>query len=156
MPSGVGEKESLTERMRAKGLRMTPQRLILAELLESASEHLDAEEVYLAASRKDPRLHRATVYRTLNTLKKLGLIDELDLMHVRGDRHFYEIRPSEFHIHLVCMTCGAVEEPSGPLWQNLKQRVQQETGFKPQIVRLEMGGVCATCQSVAEDKDEHG
>jgi Fe2+ or Zn2+ uptake regulation protein len=140
--------------MRAKGLRMTPQRLILAELLENASEHLDAEEVYKLASRKDPRIHRATVYRTLNTLKKLGLIDELDLMHVRGDRHFYEIRPSEFHIHLVCMNCGAVDEPTGPMWQNLKHRVQQETGFKPQIVRLEMGGLCAACQSTSADEDE--
>jgi Fur family ferric uptake transcriptional regulator len=140
--------------MRGKGLRMTPQRMILAELLENSSEHLDAEEVYQLASRKDPRLHRATVYRTLNTLKKLGLIDELDLMHVAGDRHFYEVRPSEFHIHLICMTCGDVEEPGGPLWQQLKHRVQRETGFKPEIVRLEMGGLCVTCQATAEADDE--
>jgi len=139
--------ESLTDRMRAKGLRMTSQRLILAELLENADEHLDAEKVYQLARRKDPKIHRATVYRTLNTLKKLGLIDELDLMHVTGDRHFYEIRPSVFHIHLVCMRCGAVEEPSGPFWQDLKVRVMHETEFKPEVVRLEMGGTCTACQN---------
>ncbi len=135
--------------MRARGLRITHQRKILADLLDRASDHLDAEEVYRQASRKDPRLHRATVYRTLNVLKKLGLIDELDLMHVSGERHYYEIRPSEFHIHLICMSCGSVEEPSGPLWQNLKRRVHEETGFKPEIVRLEMGGRCVNCQSNA-------
>ena len=139
--------ESLTERMRAKGLRMTSQRLILADLLENADEHLDAEKVYQLAARKDPKIHRATVYRTLNTLKKLGLVDELDLMHVTGDRHFYEIRPSVFHIHLVCMRCGAVEEPSGPFWQDLKVRVMHETEFKPEVVRLEMGGTCTACQN---------
>jgi Fur family ferric uptake transcriptional regulator len=143
--------ETLTDRMRAKGLRMTLQRLILADLLENAQEHLDAEKVYQLARRKDPKIHRATVYRTLNTLKKLGLVDELDLMHVSGDRHFYEIRPSTFHIHLVCMRCGAVEEPSGPFWQDLKVRVMEETAFKPEVVRLEMGGTCTACQNRMAD-----
>jgi Fur family ferric uptake transcriptional regulator len=141
--------ETLSDRMRAKGLRMTAQRLILAELLEGADEHLDAEKVYQLARRRDPKIHRATVYRTLNTLKRLGLVDELDLMHVTGDRHFYEIRPSVFHIHLVCMQCGAVEEPGGAFWQELKRRVMEETDFKPEIVRLEMGGRCTTCQERA-------
>lgn len=138
--------ETLSDRMRAKGLRMTSQRRILAELLERADEHLDAEKVYQLARRRDPRIHRATVYRTLNTLKRLGLVDELDLMHVNSDRHYYEIRPSVFHIHLVCMSCGAVQEPAGPFWQDLKRRVIEETGFKPEVVRLEMGGKCNRCQ----------
>jgi len=140
------EQESLTERMRNKGLRLTHQRMILAKLLDEAEEHLDAEAVYQLARLKDPSIHRATVYRTLNTLKRLGLVDELDLMHVTGDRHFYEIRPSEFHIHLICMECGAVEEPSGPFWEEMKSRVQKQTGFRPSIVRLEMGGLCVSCQ----------
>ena len=67
-------------------------------------------------------------------------------MHVTGDRHFYEVRPSAFHIHLVCMKCGSVQEPGGPFWEDLKQRVQRETGFKPDVVRLEMGGYCTRCQ----------
>jgi len=140
------ESESLTERMRAKGLRLTHQRRILAELLDTAEEHLDAEAVYQRARKRDPHIHRATVYRTLNTLKKLGLVDELDLMHVTGDRHYYEIRPSVFHIHLVCMQCGKVEEPSGPFWEEIRGRVQRETGFHPEMVRLEMGGRCIACQ----------
>jgi len=139
--------ESLTERMQARGLRMTWQRRILAELLEKADEHLDAERIYERARQEDSRIHRATVYRTLNTLKKLGLIDELDLMHFSGDRHYYEIRPKAFHIHLVCMRCGSVDEPGGPFWEDLKHRVRRETKFQPEVVRLEMGGVCVRCQS---------
>ena len=149
-------RESLTDRMRAKGLRMTAQRMILAQLLQDAHEHLDAEKAYQLARKKDPRIHRATVYRTLNTLKRLGLVDELDLMHVTGDRHFYEIRPSVFHIHLVCVSCGAVQEPSGSFWQELRRRVIEETGFKPEVVRLEMGGKCTACQDAEGESAQQG
>ncbi len=138
--------ESLLDRMHAKGLRLTHQRRLLAELLESAEEHLDAEEVYRRARRRDPEIHRATIYRTLNTLKKQGLIDELDLMHVNGERHYYEIRPRTLHIHLVCMHCVKVQEPGGRFWEDMKTRVTKETGFKPDIVRVEMGGRCTACQ----------
>ncbi len=138
--------DSLLKRMQARGLRITGQRRILAELLEQADEHLDAEMVYELARRRDPGIHRATVYRTLNTLKKKGLIDELDLMHYQGERHYYEVRPSEFHIHLVCLGCGAIQEPGCSFSEDLKHRVLRESRFKAEIVRLEMGGQCAKCQ----------
>ena len=137
--------EGLLERMKARGLRLTGQRKILAELLETAEEHLDAESVYQLAKAKDETIHRATVYRTLNKLKKLGLVDELDLMHVSGERHFYEIRPSTLHIHLVCTTCKRVDEPDEAFWDDLKRRVENENGFRPEVVRVEMAGVCAAC-----------
>ena len=140
-----GKREDLAEMMRTKGLRMTHQRRVLAELLQHAEEHLDAEAVYELARTRDPKIHRATVYRTLNTLKRLGLVDELDLMHVSGDRHYYEIRPSQFHIHLVCSRCRKVQEPTDPFWNDLKSKVHRETGFKPEVVRLEMAGICVAC-----------
>ncbi len=140
------QRESLTERMQAKGLRLTEQRKLLADLLERATDHLDAESVYRLARSTDASIHRATVYRTLGTLKKLGLVDELDLMHVSGERHYYEVRPSVLHIHLVCTSCRGVEEPSGPFWENLKRRVHEETGFSPEVVRLEMAGLCSACR----------
>ena len=132
--------------MKSRGLRLTEQRKVLASLLDHAQKHLDAETVYRLAHRKDPGIHRATVYRTLKTLKKLGLVDELDLMHVAGERHYYEVRPPVFHIHLVCMSCGGVEEPGGKFWEDLKRRVERDRGFKPEVVRLEMGGLCAGCR----------
>jgi Fur family transcriptional regulator, ferric uptake regulator len=137
--------DGLLERMKARGLRLTGQRKILAGLLETADEHLDAESVYRAAKAKDATIHRATVYRTLNKLKKLGLVDELDLMHVSGERHYYEIRPSTLHIHLVCTVCKRVDEPDEAFWDDLKRRVENENGFRPEVVRVEMAGVCAAC-----------
>lgn len=137
--------ESLASLMQAKGLRLTEQRRLLADLLDQAEDHLDAESVYLIARKRDSTIHRATVYRTLHTLKKLGLVDELDLMHVSGERHYYEVRPHAFHIHLVCTSCRGVEEPGGEFWEELKHRVRTETGFQPEVVRLEMAGLCSSC-----------
>lgn len=137
----------LVERMQSRGLRMTWQRRVVAELLDEAEEHLDAEKLFEAARRRDPRIHRATVYRTLGVLKRHGLIDELDLMHYSSDRHYYEVRPSSFHIHLVCMKCGSVQEPGGQFWEDLKHRVRRDTNFEAEIVRLEMGGRCASCRT---------
>jgi Fe2+ or Zn2+ uptake regulation protein len=136
----------LVERMRSMGLRLTGQRRVLAELLDDASDHLDAEQVYQRARARDSSIHRATVYRTLNRLKKLGLVDELDLMHISGERHYYEVRPSTLHIHLVCTSCKGVDEPSESFWDELKRRVEQENGFRPEVVRIEMAGVCSSCQ----------
>src|SRR5262245_5075945 len=137
---------SLVERMKSMGLRLTGQRRVLAELLDGASDHLDAEQVYQRARAKDGSIHRATVYRTLNRLKKLGLVDELDLMHVSGERHYYEVRPRTLHIHLVCTACKTVDEPSESFWDELKRRAEQENGFRPEVVRIEMAAVCASCQ----------
>jgi Fur family ferric uptake transcriptional regulator len=137
--------DPLLTRMKAGGLRLTGQRKIVADVLEGADEHLDAESVYRLAKAKDRTVHRATVYRTLNRLKKLGLIDELDLMHVSGERHYYEIRPSTLHIHLVCTMCKRVEEPGEAFWDDLKRRVESENGFRADVVRIEMAGTCADC-----------
>ena len=139
--------------MKSAGLRLTHQRRILADIFDQAAEHLDAESVLALACRKDPTVHRATVYRTLLTLKRLGLVDELDLMHVTGDRHFYEVRPKALHIHLVCTRCKGVEEPPGGFWESLGRRVRRTTGFRPEVIRIEMAGRCRRCCRRASGKD---
>jgi Fe2+ or Zn2+ uptake regulation protein len=68
-------------------------------------------------------------------------------MRIEGDRRFYEVSPSTLHIHLVCLSCGSVQEPEGRFWESMKGKVFRETGFKPEIVRLEMGGRCADCRT---------
>ena len=141
--------ERLIDRMRSRGVRITEQRRVIADLLEDAEDHLDADTVFRQASRRDPKIHRATVYRTLNRLKKLGLVDELDLMHVEGERHYYEIRPRSFHVHLVCLSCGRVDEPSGTFLEELQRRMLDEIGFRSEVARMEVGGRCTDCQASA-------
>lgn len=69
---------------------MTRQRRTILSVVETAKQHLDASQILRRAQRVDPKVDRVTVYRTLHLLKRHGLIDELDLMHMQGEKHFYE------------------------------------------------------------------
>src|SRR5579863_3815069 len=113
-----GIQNSLKER----GVRLTRQRRILLDLLDRSGRHLDAETLFQMAQQKDPKLNRVTVYRTLKMLKMSGLVDELDLMHVEGDQHYYETRLKQEHAHLVCLRCGKVEEFFGEPLQKMRKQ----------------------------------
>ena len=97
------------------------------------------------ASERDIRIDRATVYRTLELLKKLRLIDELDLMHLNGEKHYYEAKRVRDHIHLACFLCGKIEEFGSPSFESLKQEIERESGFHISVVRMEAGGRCSSC-----------
>jgi len=68
----------------------------------------------------DPNINRVTIYRTLGLLKRHGLVDELDLLHVKGEGHFYERRPQRDHMHMTCLRCGKVQEFESDLFDRVK------------------------------------
>lgn len=139
------ERKSLLEALENQGYRLTSQRRVLVEELQNAEGHIDATELLERANRRDARVNRATVYRTLDLLKKLGLIDELDLMHLHGEKHYYEARTNRDHIHLACFQCGKVQEFTSPLYEALRKEIQDSCGFAIEVVRLEVGGRCREC-----------
>lgn len=145
MGSGAHPRLSLVEEFSAKGLRLTAQRRAVLEVIETAEEHLDAASLLKLARQKDAAIDRATVYRTLELLKKLRLVDELDLMHLNGEKHYYELRTGRDHIHLACFQCGKIEEFGSPLFERLKQEIARERGFNVNVVRMEVGGRCNNC-----------
>jgi Fur family transcriptional regulator, ferric uptake regulator len=137
----------LIERVRAKGIRLTAQRRILIEEMQNANQHLDASLLLERARLRDGRVDRATVYRTIDLLKKLGMIDELDLMHLNGEKHYYEVRTNEDHLHLACFGCGKIEELTSPAYEALKQEIRARSGFSISVIRLEAGGKCSACEA---------
>ncbi len=144
----------MTIQIQEHGLRLTRQRRVIAEVLQQAGEHLDATEVLRRARLQKPGLHLATVYRALESLKKLGIIDELDLMHVNGHGHYYEARTSKDHMHFTCQRCGAVFEIQDPLFERLKSRIEDRHGFTLRVARLELGGLCGSCSSEAKERSK--
>src|SRR5215203_528475 len=147
MAVAAGIKDSLKQR----GVRLTRQRQILLDLIDKSGQHLDAERLYLMAKEKDPKLNRVTVYRTLKMLKAGGLVDELDLMHIGGDQHFYETRMKQEHAHIICLRCGKVEEFFGEPLQKLRRQIEQHFGFEVLLARTEVGGYCSHCQALREN-----
>jgi Fur family transcriptional regulator, ferric uptake regulator len=135
----------------SRGLRMTHQRKTILGVVETAKQHLDAAGILRRAQKVDPQIDRVTVYRTLNLLKRHGLVDELDLMHLQGEKHYYERRPQRDHIHMACLRCGKIMEFESDLFDRLKGQIQRDCRFHIVVSRFEVGGYCASCRSASSN-----
>ena len=124
------------------GMRTTHQRALIMEIIRQGRGHLDADEIYRRSREREPRLSLSTVYRTLQMLKKLDLVEEL---HFDEEHHHYEAKPAAEHHHLVCLGCGRVIEFHYPLSRYLKKKVPEAKGFDITETEVSMTGYCAKC-----------
>jgi Fur family ferric uptake transcriptional regulator len=131
------------------GHSMTAQRRLLLELLHEADGHIDAKELYRRASARDESISPATVYRSLNLFKELGLVDERRLGKVRC---YYEMKQSPEHQHLVCQGCGKVIEFQNPYFKKLVEAVRREHGFKITKAELYLEGNCPECEQKEKNR----
>jgi Fur family ferric uptake transcriptional regulator len=136
----------LRSALERSGVRLTRQRCVLLEVMDQAEQHLTADAILERAQKIDPRVHRVTVYRTLEMLKRHGLLDELDLLHIHGHRHYYESHGPRDHIHVACLRCGKVREVESDLFEQLKRQIAHDTGIKITVSRAEIGGYCESCR----------
>jgi Fe2+ or Zn2+ uptake regulation protein len=125
------------------GKRVTNQRALIMEIIRQGEGHLDADEIYRRAREKEPRLSLSTVYRTLQMLKKLGLVEEL---HFDEEHHHYEVKPSAEHHHLICLGCGRVIEFNRPLSRYIKRNIPEAKGFDIAETEVRMSGYCSKCR----------
>jgi Fur family ferric uptake transcriptional regulator len=144
------ERRALLDELASKGIRLTAQRRALIEVVQEATQHLDAGTLLELARKREPNIDRATVYRTIELLKKLGLIDELDLMHLEGEKHYYEVKTKRDHVHLACFRCGRIEEFTSPIFERLKADISERAGFTIRVSRLELGGNCRACTAARD------
>ena len=135
----------LVKALAGKGIRLTRQRRVILQVMDSAEQHLDVDQILQRAQQIDPEVHLVTVYRTIDLLKRQGLIDELDLLHLRGDRHYYETHGPRDHIHVACLRCGKVREFESRLYEQLKDQISRDCDIKVTVSRTEVGGICNDC-----------
>jgi Fur family transcriptional regulator, ferric uptake regulator len=124
------------------GRRMTPQRAVLLEIIQDSSDHLDAEEIYRRARERGEKLSLSTVYRTLDLLKKLDLVDEL---HLWDGHHHYESKTPQEHSHLVCRGCGSVIELSWSVVERIKALAARQEEFQIERAQVDFVGLCSAC-----------
>ena len=123
------------------GQRLTPKRLLLLDLL-GQGEHLDADELYRRAEKKEPRLSMSTVYRNLQLFLKLGLVEE---HHFDRARTCYEAKTKVEHHHLMCLGCGKIIDFEYPLSQEMKENLEAKNGFHITGTKVLLVGYCADC-----------
>ena len=128
---------TILTRCEAQGLRMTEQRRTIAGVLEAATDHPDVEELYNRASKADPRISLATVYRTVKLFEEAGILEK----HEFGDgRARYETTDREHHDHLIDMQTGEVIEFVDPEIEALQERIAAKLGYRLKGHRLELYG----------------
>jgi Fur family ferric uptake transcriptional regulator len=138
--------ETIADRLRAAGERVTRQRLVVADALAATGRQATAQDLYERLRARAPRIGRATVFRTLEALVAAGVARRLE-----GDGHVYAYvacRPGHHH-HLACSRCGRVEEIGEAYIRPVAERVAAERGFRIDDARLDFYGVCARCTALA-------
>ena len=128
--------------LKQKGLKVTPQRLAILNLLRNTKEHPTAETIYKKLASDFPTMSLATVYKTLEVLKNIGLIQELNV----GEGSFRYDANTNSHPHLVCLSCGKVEDLDESVLQNLIEEVKKHTDYKLVEQKLYFYGYCPACQ----------
>jgi Fur family transcriptional regulator, ferric uptake regulator len=144
MGTRVLDPASTADRLTAAGERVTRQRLLVADALSTHGRQITAQDLYDRLRRSDPRIGRATVFRTLEALVTAGVARRLEQGgHVYG---YVACRP-EHHHHLACDRCGRVEEIEEGYITPVADRVAADLGFVIDDARLDFYGRCADCRS---------
>ncbi|WP_114966879.1 Fur family transcriptional regulator [Alkalilacustris brevis] len=129
---------TIIDRCEARGLRLTGQRRIIAQVIEQAHDHPDVEELHNRATAIDPRISIATVYRTVKLFEESGILEK----HEFGDgRARYEDAEREHHDHLIDLHSGEVIEFVDTEIEALQERIAARLGYRLKGHRLELYGV---------------
>ena len=128
--------------LRARGFRMTSQRMAILHVLHHAGTHLSPTEVYKQAKRDFPRLTEPTVYRTLEFLAQNGLAHP---SHSSSGHLTYQIAGEDHH-HVVCRVCGSEIEIEHASLENLYRKLESTSGYRRINSHVTFFGVCPKCQ----------
>ena len=134
---------AITDQLRSRGFRLTPQRLAILRILEESDCHMTPLEVYQRALLEVPGITEATVYRTLAFLTEQGLVLAA---HIGSGQLVYEIAGSDHH-HLICRQCGQTLEIGHDLLESLYEKFMAETGYQIDSLHVTFFGLCKACQN---------
>jgi Fur family peroxide stress response transcriptional regulator len=132
--------------LRGKGYKATPQRIAICRFALSSREHPSAQRIYKEVKEIHPTVSLATVYKTLQILTELGLIQELDFPKTQARFDSY-VEP---HINLVCLQCGSIRDIDDPAAREMVARIATKAEFTRKGQRLDIYGVCKTCRNRAK------
>ncbi len=135
--------QELVDKMKAHGLRMTPQRVAIVRALTAGGEHLSVEDVHARVRAHFPMTSLATVYKTIATLKEMGEVTEISF---DSGSSYYDAFPFRPHSHLICIRCRAVADAELPDYQDMAQAVSRRSGYQIVSQRIDFFGICPRCQ----------
>ena len=141
----VHDNDAIISALADAGLRITGARRAVSEAVAQHEGHFTAEDVLVASRRRGQPVGRATVFRALETLAGLGLVERVDLPS--GEHAYVACEPAAHHHHVVCSRCGRSIEVEDVGLAPVLARVERATGYRIDAHRLELFGICAACRA---------
>ncbi|HXG42839.1 MAG TPA: Fur family transcriptional regulator [Dehalococcoidia bacterium] len=137
------QREALVQELRRRGIRVTAQRVAVAEAILGTAEHLTVQEIYQRVRQHLPHITMGTIYNTLEVLVAGGLVHPLPFPS--GTRYDTDPRP---HVNVVCIRCGQVRDlhDDGGHLQGLAELASRYTGFQPLSQQVAIYALCPTCR----------
>ncbi|MBE3561357.1 MAG: transcriptional repressor [Ktedonobacteraceae bacterium] len=155
-PLGTGKELAMhhflrlsNEQLRKRGYRLTPQRYMILSVIQEANQHLTIEQIAEQVQQRNPYVSLSTVYRTLELLKKLGLVRE---NHLPGEQPHYEAVEGNAHHHLVCRRCRTTIHLDETLLGNLHEQLQEQYHFHQLTLDLVAAGYCTPCWQLIQQE----
>ena len=128
--------------LKKRGLKLTPQRRLILDVIHGSNVHLTGEEILQHVQAKVSGVNKSTIYRTLELLEKLGCVFKSEL----GDRFVYHHAEEGHHHHIVCRECGQTTDCDEGLFLPVEQALDAKYGFRVDFKHVVMGGLCRMCR----------
>lgn len=144
--------DDLKKKFHERQYKLTPQRqIILQVFLDHQNEHLCAEDVHMIVRRQSSEIGLATVYRTLEVLSDLDVLQKMDFGDGRSRYEINEADTPHQHHHLICLSCGKVKEFEDDLLETLETVISRNSNFKIVDHQVKFYGYCQECQKNSEN-----
>lgn len=132
---------SAIEALRSKGYKATTQRIAICRIALNSRAHPSAQQVYNEVKKIHPTVSLATVYKTLEVLRDLDLVQEINFPkgQTRFDSYMHP------HINLICLNCGNITDLDDTTVKEITRKVAMATKFKPTGQRMDVYGTCQKC-----------
>ena len=144
MPPQNKPDDSAIQALRSKGYKATPQRIAICRIALNSRAHPSAQQVYEEVKKIHPTVSLATVYKTLEVLRDLNLVQEINFP--KGQARFDSYMTP--HINLVCLKCGSIADLDDNTIKEITQKVTSSTKFKPIGQRMDVYGTCQKCSNI--------
>jgi Fur family peroxide stress response transcriptional regulator len=141
MTTSLKSDASAIEALRSKGYKATPQRIAICRIALNSRTHPSAQQVYDEVKKIHPTVSLATVYKTLEVLRDLELVQEINLP--KGQARFDSYMNP--HINLICLKCGNITDLDDVTAKEITRKVAAATKFKPTGQRIDVYGICQKC-----------
>jgi Fur family ferric uptake transcriptional regulator len=134
---------SCVNTLKARGLKLTPQRRLIVDVIHEATGHLTAEEITKDVQSRMPGVNKSTIYRTLELLEKAGCVYKSEI----GNEFIYHHDEEGHHHHLICSRCGKTVDCDENLFAPLQRSLKSKYNFRVDFKHIVMTGICEECRS---------